>query len=222
MDDATRQKKERGIWDKQAAGYDQRTLRIYEDAYALSIQKIRAVLAPEQQVLEIGCGTGIIALGIASDVAHVTGSDISPQMIAVAQDKAKRRAVSNVDFRVGDGYALPFDDAAFDVVLLFNTLHVVKAPETLLREAHRLLKPAGYLASATDCYAEPAPLKTRLLLLAQKLLKLLGIIPFMRYYKKEELRQLFERCGFTVKDTDVLHPAPVNYYLLARKGTPGQ
>ena len=87
----------------------------------------------------------------------------------------------------------------------------------MLRKAHRLLKPSGYLVSATDCYAEPAPLKIRLMLLAQKLLKLVGVTPFVWYYRREDLHQLFERCGFTVADTDVLHPAPVNGYLAARK-----
>jgi len=39
----------------------------------------------------------------------------------------------------------------------------------------------------------------------------------MWYYKKEDLHHLFERCSFAVVDADVLHPAPVNYYLLASK-----
>jgi ubiquinone/menaquinone biosynthesis C-methylase UbiE len=217
MNDTVRQDKERGIWDKQAHGYDKRNLKMYEKAYDLSIQKVRAVLSPGQRVLEIGCGSGIVALGIAPFVESVVATDISPQMIAVAESKAQRASVSNVDFRVCDGYSLPYDDQTFDAVLLFNVLHCVKEPDALLCEAHRLLKPAGHLVSATDCYAEPVPLPVRLMLGVQKLLNRLGVIPFMWQYEKKDLHRRFERRSFAVVETDVLHPAPVNYYLLARK-----
>jgi ubiquinone/menaquinone biosynthesis C-methylase UbiE len=217
MNDVTRQEKERSLWDKQAPGYDKRNLRVYENAYALSIQKARAVLSPDQEVLEIGCGTGIVSLGIAPFVKSVVATDISPEMISIAKGKAENLSITNVEFRVCDGYSLPYDGQAFDVVLLFNVLHFVKEPTALLHEAHRLLKPSGHLVSATDCYAEPVPLPLRIGLGVQKILNLIGIIPFMWYYKKEDIHRLFEQCSFASVETDVLHPTPVNYYLLARK-----
>jgi ubiquinone/menaquinone biosynthesis C-methylase UbiE len=217
MNDVTRQEKERSLWDKQASGYDKRNLSVYQKAYDLSIQKIRAVLSPEQEVLEIGCGTGIISLGIAPFVKSVVATDISPEMISVAKSKAESLSITNVEFRVCDGYSLPYDSQAFDVVLLFNLLHFVKEPAALLHEAHRLLRPSGHLVSATDCYAEPVPLPLRIGLGVQKLLNWIGFIPFMWYYEKEDIHQLFEQCSFAGVETDVLHRTPVNYYLLARK-----
>jgi ubiquinone/menaquinone biosynthesis C-methylase UbiE len=217
MNDVTRQEEARFLWDRQAPSYDKRNLKIYESAYELSIKKIRAALSPDQRVLEIGCGTGIISLGIAPFVESVVATDISPQMIAVAKSKADSASITNVEFRVSDGYALPYDDQAFDAFLLFNVLHFVKEPTAMIREAHRLLKPSGYLVSATDCYAEPVPLPFRIGLGIQRLLNRMGIIPFMGYYRKEDFHQLFEQCAFAVVETDVLHPAPVNYYVLARK-----
>lgn len=74
---------------------------------------------------------------------------------------------------------------------MFNTLHIVKEPAALLHEEYRLLKPAGHLVSAKDCYAEPVLFPVRLMLSAQKLLKLVGLISFMGYYRKEDLYQLF-------------------------------
>jgi ubiquinone/menaquinone biosynthesis C-methylase UbiE len=217
MNDVTRQERERSLWDKLAPGYDRRNLRVYQNAYDRSIQKARAVLSPDQEVLEIGCGTGIISLGIAPFAKSVVATDISPEMIAVAKRKAESLAIANAEFRVGDGYSLPYDNQAFDVVLLFNVLHFVKEPAALLHEAHRLLKPSGYLVSATDCYAEPVPLPLRIGLGVQKLLNLIGIIPFMWYYEKEDIHRLLEQCSFASVETDVLHSTPVNYYLLARK-----
>jgi ubiquinone/menaquinone biosynthesis C-methylase UbiE len=93
----------------------------------------------------LGCGTGIISLGVAPCVESVVATDISPQMIAVAESKAQRMSISNVDFRVCDGYSLPYKSQAFDSILLFNVLHCVKEPSALLCEAHRLLKPSGRL-----------------------------------------------------------------------------
>ena len=218
MDDVTRQEKERFLWDKQAHSYDRRNLKVYASAYELSIQRVRAVLSPEHEVLEIGCGTGIISLGVAPLVKSVVATDISPRMIAMAKSKAKSASITNVEFRVCDGYALPYDDQVFDAVLLFNVLHFVKEPTALLHEAHRLLKPSGHLISATDCYAEPVPLPMRIGLGIQRILNVIGVIPFMGYYKKEDVHQLLEQCAFASVETDVLHPAPVNYYVLARKG----
>ncbi|MGD8455482.1 MAG: class I SAM-dependent methyltransferase [Anaerolineales bacterium] len=217
VEELNRQKKERAIWDKQASGYDNRVLKMYKDTYDLSIQKVLSILSPDRQLLDIGCGTGIISLGIAPYVDKVVATDISPQMVSMAKNKAESSSITNVDFQVYDGYAVPYDDESFDVVLLFNTLHVVKEPDALLREAHRLLKPGGHLVTATDCYAEPVPFLVRLGLSVQKLLKLLGVISFMWYYRKEDLHQLFEQTSFLIADSDVLHPAPVNYYLLASK-----
>lgn len=217
MEESVRINKERGIWDKQAPGYEDRVLATYKEAYARSVQKACSILSAEQEVLEIGCGTGIIALGVAPCARHVVATDISPRMIEVAKKKQASSSVSNVEFQVYDGYAVPYEAGTFDTVLLFNTLHVVKEPASLLREAHRVLKPGGYLVTATDCYAEPVPVKVRLMLIAQKLLKLLGIIPFMSYYRKKDLHRLLEHSSFAVVESEVLHPAPVNYYLLARK-----
>ncbi|MCC7450810.1 MAG: methyltransferase domain-containing protein [Anaerolineae bacterium] len=218
MDDASRQQKESSMWNAQASGYDARMKSLFADAYSGSVRKAQSVVRPDQHVLEIGCGTGLITLSIAPGVQHVTAIDISPQMIAIAQDKARSQHITNVDFRVADGYALPFDDQAFDTVLVFNILHIVKEPTAVLREAHRLLKPGGLLVSATDCYAEPVPFKAWLLVSLQRLMHIVGSIPFLHYYHKADLNRLLEQSGFQIVETDVLQAVPVNYYVLARKG----
>jgi ubiquinone/menaquinone biosynthesis C-methylase UbiE len=217
QDEMTRQQKERSIWDRLSGSYDRNTLRAYRDAYDLSIQKTLALVQPDQQVLDIGCGTGILSLGIAPHVKRVMGVDISPQMVAVAQGKAAAQGVSNVDFKEMDGYTIPFASESFDHVLLFNILHVVKEPSRLLKEARRLLKPAGSLISATDCYAEPVPLGVGIKLTLQRLMKVFGMVAYLRYYHKQDLHHLLARNAFVIADTAVLHPAPVNYYIMAYK-----
>lgn len=220
MNESLRQEKESTLWEKLASRYDRQVMRIYRNAYDLSIEKVLAVVEGKDEVLEMSCGTGIISLGIAPHVQHVAGTDISPRMISVARTKAQELEVTNVDFQVCDSYSLPFEDSSFDMVLLFNTLHFLKEPQRVLQEAYRLLKPGGCFALATDCFAEPVPFQARLRLIAQNLLKTLGIIPFMWNYSKEDLHKLLEENSFVVEDVQVLHQLPVNYYLLGRKTTP--
>jgi ubiquinone/menaquinone biosynthesis C-methylase UbiE len=200
-----------------AVGYDARSLQAFKEAYELSIEKACAVLNPEDRVLEVGCGTGILALGVADCAGSVVATDISPAMIDVARGKAEDQEVDNVTFETHDGYALPYESRSFDAVLVFNVLHFVKEPDRVVQEAHRLLKPGGYLVTATDCYGEPVPLGMRLKLGLQRLLNWVGVIPFAWYYQRAALRALFEENGFEVVATEELHAVPVNYYVLAYK-----
>jgi len=106
-----------------------------------------ARLAPGEAVLDVGCGTGSLALAAKRRVGAagtVVGVDASPEMIALAQRKAAR-ADSEVTFRNGVAERLPFPDGTFDVVLATLMLHHLPAPlrRECAREAVRVLKPGG-------------------------------------------------------------------------------
>jgi ubiquinone/menaquinone biosynthesis C-methylase UbiE len=217
MDVPNRQQQERAIWDGAAKTYDRNVMGTFREAYQKTIAAINQSLTPQSRVLEIGCGTGIIALGIAPHAGEVIGVDLSPKMIAIAQEKVRKNDLDTVRFQVGDAYDLPFPPGAFDAVLLTNMLHFVKEPKTVLQEAHRLLKPGGLLATVTDCYREPVPLVIRLKLMVPRLMKLLGKIKYLHYYRKTDLLRLLEAARFEITSESVLHPAPVNYYISGRK-----
>ena len=117
-----------------------------------------AHLVPGKSVLEVGCGTGEIALRAkarSGPSGSVAGIDPSPEMIAVARQKAAR-AKLDVDYRVATVEALPFADATFDVVLSSLMMHHL--PEDLkpraLAEIRRVLKPGGRLLVVD--FKEPA------------------------------------------------------------------
>ena len=97
------------------------------------------------KVLEIGCGTGPVARVLAAwpKVGEVLGVDPSPYLI----DKARSLSPGgpNLVFEVGDGKALRFKEASFDVVILHTVLTHVPAPEAVLAEAHRVLRSGGWL-----------------------------------------------------------------------------
>ena len=216
MDKGKRIYKEKKIWDKLAKRYDKQT-SIFNDAYELTINKSKNILKKNDNILEIACGTGIVTFGIADAVEKVTAIDISKEMIDVAKEKAKKVNVKNIEFQVADGYNLKYKDNSFDAILLFNTLHIVKEPDTLLKEIFRLLKPKGYLLTVTDCYAEPVKIKTRLMLNMQKLVRTLGIIPYLSYYKKDNIDEYIIKHDFEIMERDILNKEPINYYVSAIK-----
>jgi ubiquinone/menaquinone biosynthesis C-methylase UbiE len=109
----------------------------------------RAGIAPGDRVLDIGCGTGTLAIQAARRVSlagSVAGLDVSKQMIGTARRKGRRAGV-DVSFHHGDATALPFDDGSFDRVTLTTSLHMVPSSrrQQCLAEAHRVLAPGGVL-----------------------------------------------------------------------------
>src|SRR5258708_39161206 len=89
-----------------------------------------AVLQPGEAVLDVGCGTGTLALEAAGRVGptgHVEGLDPSPQQLVRARNKAARRGLV-LDFQPGVIERLPFPDRTFDVVLSSLMMHHLPAP----------------------------------------------------------------------------------------------
>ena len=111
-----------------------------------------ARMQPGEQVLDVGCGTGTLAMEVARRVGragHVAGVDPGTEQIACARTKAARRHVP-IEFQIGVIEQLPFPDQTFDVV--FSTLMMHHLPASLKRqglaEIARVLKPGGRLIIA--------------------------------------------------------------------------
>jgi demethylmenaquinone methyltransferase/2-methoxy-6-polyprenyl-1,4-benzoquinol methylase/phosphoethanolamine N-methyltransferase len=109
----------------------------------------KAGLKPGSRVLDVGCGTGSLALKAKERVGStgmVAGIDASPEMIEVALEKARRAGVE-IDFRLEVVEKLPFADQTFDTVLSSLMMHHL--PDDLKRqglaEIRRVLKPGGSL-----------------------------------------------------------------------------
>jgi ubiquinone/menaquinone biosynthesis C-methylase UbiE len=111
-----------------------------------------AQLQPGEQVLDVGCGTGTLAIEVARRVGRagrVAGVDPGTQQIARARRSAARRNIP-IEFQIGVIEQLPFPDRSFDVVLSTLMMHHLPAPlkRQGLAEIARVLKPGGRLVIA--------------------------------------------------------------------------
>ena len=97
------------------------------------------------KLLEVPVGTGVLTMPVWQSLpqAEITCLDYSPDMMASAQEKAKRLGVDNVAFTQGDVGALPFADESFDIVLSLNGFHAFPDKEAAYRETYRVLKKGG-------------------------------------------------------------------------------
>jgi ubiquinone/menaquinone biosynthesis C-methylase UbiE len=107
----------------------------------------RAGLEPGMELLDVACGAGNATIPAAREGARVTGLDFSPDLLAIARERAAD-AMVEVDWVEGDAQELPFDDASFDRVI--STFGHMFAPDhqRTAAEMKRVCRPGGTIAVA--------------------------------------------------------------------------
>jgi ubiquinone/menaquinone biosynthesis C-methylase UbiE len=108
----------------------------------------RAGVGSGQRVLDVACGTGVVSVTAARLGAHVTGLDLTPELLERARENARIARVE-IDWHEGDVEKLPFGDAEFDVVLSEFGHIFAPRPEVAIGEMLRVLKPGGTIAFST-------------------------------------------------------------------------
>jgi ubiquinone/menaquinone biosynthesis C-methylase UbiE len=105
-------------------------------------------LQSDIDILDCGCGPGTITIGLAQVVStgRVTGMDMEDAQIARARELAAERKLTNIHFRAGNIYELPFPDASFDIVFAHAVFEHLSEPLKALSEIYRVLKVGGMIA----------------------------------------------------------------------------
>ncbi len=196
------------LWNLYAKFYDAEVLRFSGAAYREIYERIGKALTKDMDVLEIATGTGLIALHVAPFAGSVEATDFSPKMIATAQ---KKTAPDNVHFAVEDATALSYADKAFDAVIISNALHIIPAPERVLAEIRRVLKPDGLLIA--PCFTH-GHLRDGASSANALLLKLVGFETYSKWLP-DEYAAFIAANGFAVGDWRVLKAAFPLVYLEA-------
>lgn len=157
-----------------------------------------------KKILDVGAGTGRIALRLAERGAEVTALDVSPEILKILNKKN-----SKIKTIVADAESLPFPGNSFDLITAAFLIVHLKEPKYFFAEAYRILKPGGLLAVTNINQKRPPELKTNK-----------GKIVIESYYHRRE--SVLEELGqnmFTIqkniliKDKDVW----INQIIVAQK-----
>ncbi|MGH3726035.1 MAG: class I SAM-dependent methyltransferase [Mycobacterium sp.] len=186
------------FWGRAAKAYDWAPLQqwVYRPAQDEMIALLR--LHGSQRVVDIACGTGILASRIQDELApeQVYGVDMSEGMLAQAKARSPQ-----VNWRFGPAEQLPFEDGALDAVISTSAFHFFDQPAALA-EFHRVLAPGGFAAVTTFTPDRTSPLLRRFL----------GDRVPASMPTKTEMRQMFETAGFDIAvQRPVHHPVTIPF-----------
>lgn len=182
------------FWDRIAKRYAEQPIAD-EESYKKKLAITREYLAPEMEVLEIGCGTGSTAIAHAAYVKHILATDISSKMIEIARAKAEADNVNNVTFRQAGVEDLGLPDQSLDAVLALSILHLLENRDEAIAKVHRLLKPGGVFVSSTACLGGTM----RILKCVLPIGRFLGLLPLVRFFTEKELRASMINAGFEIE-----------------------
>ena len=110
--------------------------------YGYFKRRLQELPLPGRAVLDVGCGGGFLAEEFARDGFTVTGIDPASRSLEAARQHAADQQLA-IDYQEGQGEALPFADASFDIVACCDVLEHVDDPSLVIREIARTLKPGG-------------------------------------------------------------------------------
>jgi ubiquinone/menaquinone biosynthesis C-methylase UbiE len=192
MDHLERTRRE---FTRQAAGFSASAATTDQAQVARLVEAIGS--AGRGRVLDVACGPGIVTSELASVAREVVAFDLTPEMLAKAEERCRKAGRANVVFRVGSATSLPFADQSFDAVVTRLSLHHLPEPSKALAEMLRVLKPEGTLTVADVVCAED-PEKAAL----QNAIEMLRDPSHVRMLPASELVDLMSRGDRSIERQD--------------------
>lgn len=199
------------FWDKAAPRYSRSPVRD-EESYQKKLAITQEYFRPDWSVFEFGCGTGSTAIVHAPHVKEILATDISGEMLSIAQGKARDAGIENIRFQQGTLDSLELQPESFDAVLGLNILHLLEDAQAAIARVSELLKPGGIFVSST-VLADELKLYWRLLI---PLLQRIGLAPHLLRLDKQGLVSMLTDAGFSI-DYE-WQPGTFSVFIVAKKG----
>jgi len=134
----------RSFFDSVGAEWDA-VRKVFNDD-ALRAQVITRLVSKKLRVLDVGTGTGILAIELARLGLRVIAIDNSARMLDAAREKIESEGLTRIELRRGEASALPLADSEVDAALIHMVLHYLASPAEAIREMARVVKPGGTIA----------------------------------------------------------------------------
>lgn len=168
---------QRQQWDGVAAGWKRWWHAIEKGAQHVSKRLAElAEIESGQHILDIATGVGepaLLVAGMVGPSGRVIATDISPQMLGIARERAASSGLTNVEFVEAAAEQLDFDDASFDTILCRWGLESFPNPLDTLAEIYRMLVPGGAFATSVwDTAPKARPLAGRATAIAREMFEL--------------------------------------------------
>jgi len=153
----------------------------------------RELLTPESTILEVGCGTGSLALEMAPFAGHIHALDVSAEMVRIANGKKEAEGLGNVTFHQStlDG-PLPVETGQVDGVWAYSILHLLEDRRGALERLFALLRPGGAFVSSNVCLRGSWVPYGALI----ALMRWLGKAPHVYLYDRDTIRRELAEVGF--------------------------
>ncbi len=169
---------------------------LMNDEGALDALARLAAIAPGVGVIDVACGPGIVSVDLARRGARVTGVDLTPAVLLLAEERAAAEGVADrTTFVHGRMTALDFEDGTFDVAVSRYALHHASDPEHVVRELIRVTKPDGRVVIVDFAAPETAAIAS-----AYDDAERLRDPSHVRNLRSTEQRDLLETQGWNVVD----------------------
>lgn len=151
-----------------------------------------AALKEGETILDLGSGGGFdcfLARRQVGETGYAIGVDMTPEMIKLARQNAKKSGYTNVDFRLGEIEHLPVSDMSVDVIISNCVINLSLEKEQVFKEAYRVLKSGGRLSISDVVATAELPEQIR-----QDLTMMTGCIAGAEYV--ENIRTMIQNAGF--------------------------
>ncbi|SMG29064.1 Methyltransferase domain-containing protein [Marivirga sericea] len=199
------------FWDRTAPSYDKEEYKASEINQQI-ISKVKRYLKTSDVVLDFGCATGNISIEIAKLVKRVHAIDISSKMLEIAERKAEKQDIVNIEYTHSTIFDNHLKESSYDAILGFHMLHLLNNPKDSLLKINSLLKPSGLFISVTPCMSE-RKLLSYILYATSKL----GLIPPFKSFKPSGLKFLLLEGRFDILEIIKLQKTSNQYYIVAKK-----